>query len=56
MRNNRGEIMYSLNDLHRIDDEYEVDEVNCLEKPVALLLHSFNPVYRNLYLLSLIHI
>lgn len=42
--------MYSLNDLHRIDDEYEVDEVNCLEKPVALLLHSFNPVYRNLYL------
>ena len=50
MRNNRGEIMYSLNDLHRIDDEYEVDEVNCLEKPVALLLHSFNPVYRNLYL------
>lgn len=43
--------MYSLSEIKVIKDEYEVEEVNCLEKPVALMLHSFNPIYRNLYLM-----
>lgn len=43
--------MYSLDEMKQVNDIYSVDEVNCLEKPLGIMLNSFNPLYRNFYLL-----
>ena len=42
--------MYNLTEIKKIKDEYEIEEVNCLERPVAMVLNSYCPIYRNLYL------
>lgn len=43
--------MYILNEMNEVDDIYSLEEVNCLEKPVGVMLNSFNPLYRHFYLL-----
>lgn len=43
--------MYILGEMKQITDIYSVDEVNCLEKPLSIMLNSFNPLYRSFYLL-----
>lgn len=42
--------MYNLTEIKKIKNEYEIEEVNCLERPVAMVLNSYCPIYRNLYL------
>ncbi len=42
--------MYNLTEIKKIKDEYEIEEVNCLERPIAMVLNSYYPIYRNLYL------
>lgn len=43
--------MYILSEMKQVNDSYSVEEVNCLEKPLGVMLNSFNPLYRNFYLL-----
>lgn len=43
--------MYMLSEMKQIDDIYTLEEVNCLEKPIGVMLNSFHPLYRNIYLL-----
>ena len=43
--------MYILGEIKQVDDIYSLEEVNCLEKPLGIMLNSFNSLYRNIYLL-----
>lgn len=43
--------MYILSEMNDVDDIYSLEEVNCLEKPIEVMLNSFNPLYRHFYLL-----
>ena len=43
--------MYILSEMKQVNDIYSVDEVNCLEKPLGVMLSNFNPLYRSFYLL-----
>jgi len=38
--------MYILGEIKQVDDIYSLEEVNCLEKPLGIMLNSFNSLYR----------
>lgn len=39
--------MYILGEIKQVDDIYSLEEVNCLEKPLGIMLNSFNSLYLN---------
>ena len=43
--------MYILGEIKQVDDIYSLEEVNCLEKPLGIMLNSFNSLIEILYLI-----
>ncbi len=45
--------MYQLSELKKYNEIYDVNHLNCIERPFAVALNSFNPVYRSLFIILL---
>lgn len=45
--------MYTLNNIKEIKDDYLIQNVNCLEKPIGIVLNGYNSQYRFLFLMFL---
>lgn len=45
--------MYQLSELKKYSENYDVNHLNCMERPFVAALNSYNPVYRSLFIIIL---
>ncbi len=46
-------MMYQLSELKKYSESYDVNHLNCMERPFAAALNSFNSIYRSLFIILL---